>query len=226
MSICRTRSCAKRAVSLAEWGQQSVIAPLFYWGVNDVSAAFPGSFVVRPEVMIEMMKDVFRSLRKDGFSRVFCLSGHNDAAHNRALFEGVKAGRPYGEIETYLVSASFIAERLGFAEDEVVATFGGKPGPPAQYVDVHAGAGETSAIWGAFPGVVRDEIIPTLKPTNYGMDDLAEWRKGADVAMRKTPDGYFGDPAGADPRSGAVYVADQGLLVAQAIAKKLSLAPR
>jgi len=207
---------------LAAMGRPSILAPLFYWGVNGVSAAFPGSFVVRAEVMIELMKDVFRSLRKDGFERVVCLSGHNDAAHNVALLEGVRQGRTYGEIETYFVAPSFIAERLGFANDEQVATYAHPPAPPAQFVDVHAGAGETSAMWGAFADVVREEIIPTLAPTNYGPADLVEWRQGAGVALRKTPDGYFGDPAAANAESGAAYIAEMGRLVAAAISAKLA----
>src|SRR5450830_321439 len=44
--------------TLAARGQRSVIVPPYYWGVNHVSAAFPISFRVRPEIMIELMADV------------------------------------------------------------------------------------------------------------------------------------------------------------------------
>src|SRR5262245_13830232 len=40
---------------LAAKGVPSVIAPAFYWGVNHVTGRFPGSFQVRPEVMIELI---------------------------------------------------------------------------------------------------------------------------------------------------------------------------
>src|SRR5262245_40055624 len=53
---------------LAERGIASVIMPPFYWGVNQVSGSFPGTFVVRPEVMIELVVDVIKSLKKDSFS--------------------------------------------------------------------------------------------------------------------------------------------------------------
>ncbi|MFI4988252.1 MAG: creatininase family protein, partial [Alphaproteobacteria bacterium] len=48
---------------LAARGIASVIVPPFYWGVNHVTGRFPGSFEVRPAVMVELMTDVFRSLR-------------------------------------------------------------------------------------------------------------------------------------------------------------------
>ena len=62
-------------------------------------------------------------------------------------------------------------------------------------------------IWGLIPDAVRGEIVPTLAPTNYGPADLAEWRKGYEHATRKTPRGYFGQPAEADPARGPGIIA-------------------
>src|SRR6266852_1361081 len=73
---------------LATKGVSSVIMPPFYWGVNQVSGLFPGSFMVRPEVMIELMVDLIKSLKNDSFSTLFCVSGHGDALHNRTIFDG------------------------------------------------------------------------------------------------------------------------------------------
>src|SRR5215471_1466572 len=36
---------------------ETIIAPPFYWGVNEVSASFPGTFRVRPAIMIELITD-------------------------------------------------------------------------------------------------------------------------------------------------------------------------
>jgi creatinine amidohydrolase len=57
-----------------------------------------------------------------------------------------------------------------------------------------------------------------LPPTNLGPEDLAEWRKGRDHARRKTPDGYFGDPAAASPDQGLAMLEKEAGLVADAIA--------
>src|SRR5215472_17419178 len=40
---------------LRESGIPSIIMPPFYWGINDVTGIFPGSFQVRPAVMVELM---------------------------------------------------------------------------------------------------------------------------------------------------------------------------
>jgi creatinine amidohydrolase len=207
---------------LAARGIESVIAPPFYWGINAATAAFAGSFVVRPETMVELMKDVFRSLRKDGFGTVFCLSGHGDAAHNRVLFDGVKAGRAYGPIDAFMLVSPAFAKRLELdPADPFLALTDPPPSAPQPYVDVHAGDGETSMIWAKYPSVVRTEIVPTLAPTNYVVADLMEWRKGEQHAVRKTPHGYLGDPASADPERGHAIVREEGQTIARAIAAKL-----
>jgi creatinine amidohydrolase len=218
---CATLREARRL--LAERGIESVIAPPFYWGINAATAAFAGSFIVRPETMIELMKDVFRSLRKDGFEKVFCLSGHGDKAHNEVLYEGVKAGRDYGPIESYMLVSPAFAKRLNLDEaDPLLAIMHQPAAEPPQYVDVHAGNWETSMIWAKYPDVVRTDISTKLAPTNSVMDDLIEWRKGGEHAVRTTPHGYLGDPASADPARGHDHVRNEGKIIADAIARSLA----
>ena len=60
---------------LTDRGVEALIAPPFYWGINNVTGSFPGSFTVRPDTMRALMLDVFSSLRKDGFEAIFCISG-------------------------------------------------------------------------------------------------------------------------------------------------------
>jgi len=213
---CATLREARR--TLTERGIESVIAPPFYWGINAATAAFAGSFIVRPETMIELMKDVFRSLRKDGFGTVFALSGHGDAAHNRVLFDGVKAGRAYGPIDTYMLVSRAFATRLEIdPADPHLALLESPPSEPQPFVDVHAGNSETSMIWAKYPGIVRTDIVPTLAPTNYVLADLIEWRKGDQHAVRKTPHGYLGDPAAAEPERGHDIIRSEGAAIARAV---------
>ncbi len=208
---------------LAERGIPTVIAPPFYWGVNVASASFPGSFEVRPEVMIELMKDVFAGFKKDGFRHAFCLSGHGEALHNQTILAGVKAGCAATGIDGSVLVSPALAKRLGYAADDPnVALLAPEPDEPHQYLDIHAGAWETSVIWGLVPDAVRAEIVPTLAPTNYGPADLAEWRKGYEHARAKTPRGYFGQPAEADPARGPGIIAFEASRVADAIAARLS----
>src|SRR5262245_16091886 len=97
---------------LAEKGVDSVIMPPFYWGVNQVSGLFPGSFVVRPEIMIELMVDLIKSLKKDSFSRLFCVSGHGDALHNRTIHAGVRRAADESGIKAYFVGAPSFFQRI------------------------------------------------------------------------------------------------------------------
>jgi len=181
---------------LATKGVSSVIMPPFYWGVNQVSGLFPGSFVVRPEIMIELMVDLIKSLKKDSFSTLFCVSGHGDALHNRTIFDGVCRGADESGLNAYFVGAPSFFKRLGIdaASPRALPTKT-EVERKSTYFDVHAGAFETSSMWTVYPDLVRDDLLPTLKSTDFDIEDLTEWRKGGEHALRKTPRGYLGDPA-------------------------------
>jgi creatinine amidohydrolase len=214
---------ARRA--LAAKGIPCVIAPPFYWGVNHVTGTFAGSFVVRPETMLELLKDVFASLAKDGFRRVFCLSGHGDALHNRTLFEGVR--RVQG-IDVRMIASEALARRLGLDPADAriaLAPPVASPRPTGPHLDIHAGEWETSILLEATPSIVQSEVLPRLASTRLGPQDLAEWRKGMDDAKRVTPEGYFGNPAAADAALGAQLVELEGQAVAQAVADAMGKAP-
>jgi creatinine amidohydrolase len=202
-------------------GIRAIIAPVFYWGVNNVTGSFAGSFTVRPDTMRELMVDVFGSLAKDGFQRVFCLSGQGDALHNQTMADAIRKGRVQTGIRAYFVIASGWAERLGFdAADPQFLVYPFDP-PRGRFADVHAGAGETSMAWAACPALVRESVLRTLAPTNLGPDDLEEWRRGWANARQKTPLGYLGDPASADAERGRGILEGQAALVTEVIAKKI-----
>lgn len=69
--------------------------------------------------------------------------------------------------------------------------------------------------------LVRDEVRKTLKSTDYGPDDLAEWRNGFERARKKTPLGYFGDPAAADSEEGRRSLTSAAEIAADAILRRL-----
>jgi creatinine amidohydrolase len=84
-----------------------------------------------------------------------------------------------------------------------------------QYLDVHAGTGETGMMVCYFPDQVDVELAKTLKSTNLTTRDLMEWDQSWSDARRITPLGYFGDPASFDPEvsrqraeSSALSIAD------------------
>jgi creatinine amidohydrolase len=206
-----------RAV-LAARDRPSVIVPPFYWGVNAVTGQFPGTFHVRPEIMTELMLDVFASLKKDGFDNVFCLSGHGDIAHNRVIHAAVRLGRTRHGIASSIVLTPAAEARLtGGVPDPSVVVTRARDEAPSKFLDIHAGEWETSQIWATYPDLVRRDIARALKSTDLGPNDLEVWRRGAEHARRTTPEGYFGDPAAADPERGQRQLEQQALAIAEAI---------
>jgi creatinine amidohydrolase len=207
---------------LADSGIASIIVPPFYWGVNHVTGRFPGSFEIRPAVMSELIIDVLGSLKKDGFADVFCLSGHGDAMHNNALIDGVRRGSAAAGINGAMVVSPGLAKRLGFDPTDLrIVVTAPEGGDAPRHPDVHAGEWETSLLLGCFPDLVRQEILPTLKPTEFSAADLDEWRKGQEHAKRMTPQGYIGDPAVASSAYGIAVVERQAGVIAAAIASRL-----
>ena len=214
--------------ALERRGIPALVVPVFYWGVNRVTGAFPGSIDVRPEIMIEVMADVFRSLKRDGISTVFCVSGHGDAAHNRAIFEGVKRGAAAAGMRVYFVTNRMMAERIGLPLDDRHLVLTADPPAPATppatrpQPDVHAGAGETSSMLGNFPAVVRADAIAALPPTNLTPEQLATWRRGGEHALQVTPNGYLGAPADANAERGRADATRSAAALADAIAKTVA----
>ncbi|MGX1309322.1 creatinine amidohydrolase [Amorphus suaedae] len=210
---------------LAADGIEALIVPPFYWGVNHVSASFPASFRVRPEIMVGLMCDVIDSLGGDGIRRLFCVSGHGDALHNKAVLEGVTRSSRADGIQAAFVADPGLFARIGAdpGDPHALATLPEPaPAPAGPYADVHAGDWETSLMLALNPEVVRDEKIAALPPTNLTADDLAEWRKGHDHARRVTPDGYLGDPASADATRGRADLIRDARAIAEAIKARLA----
>lgn len=181
-----------------------------YWGMNEATNAFAGSFSIRPSTLKAIIEDTFFSLRKDGFENVYLITGHGDRIHNKTIVDAVEEARITTGIRGYVVINAGLRDRLGLTGKEPhilmqletpaappLANFAAAPGRPQQ-VDGHSGGGESGSMWYLYPNLVNTDLLKTLKPTNYGPEDLAEWRKGWSDARAKTPLGYFGDPASAD----------------------------
>jgi creatinine amidohydrolase len=208
---------------LAEKKLSSVIVPAYYWGVNRVTGSFPGSIDIRPEIMTELMLDVFRSLSKAGFKEVFCITGHYDAAHSRAIIDAVRRANGAPGIKVHYVVPKPLAERAGLKAGDagfILVDFPAET-PPA-HPDLHAGDAETSMVLSIAPDLVRTEIASSLKPTDLSPADVATWRTGYEQARKITPLGYLGDPAKARAASGTRRLEEQATAYADAIAKSVS----
>ncbi len=207
---------------LEKKGIQALITPPFYWGINNATGSFAGSFTVREETMVNVLWDTLASLKRWGFDRVFFTNHHGDADHNQAILKAIQKARVDTGIRAYYVLEEAMAKRLGLTGKEPhILVFQGAPAPPSKYIEVHAGGGETSFMWYYFPDVVNLEIWKTLKSTDLTLQDLMVWRRGWDEARKVTPLGYFGDPTTASPEKGKNATEGYGKAVSELIEKFL-----
>jgi creatinine amidohydrolase len=212
---------------LAREGIEALIVPPFYWGVNFVSASFPGTIKVRAEIMVELMVDVMKSFAGDGARRLFCVSGHNDRAHNEAIVQAMRKGSAESGLQACFITEDVIVQRLGMSlDDPAVLPFPSvMQSKPGAFLDIHAGCWETSVMLGYNPEVVREGQLPGLAPTKLGPADLAEWRKGCEHTQRVTPLGYFGDPASSSAEYGRYTMLKEAQAITKALKARLGTSP-
>ncbi len=205
---------------LEKRGIRSLIAPPFYWGINTATGAFSGSFTCREETVIAVLTDTMGNLKKWGFEQVFFLNHHMDGGHVHALDKAIRKGRQEIGIQAYWVVDQFMARRLGFKGDEPHLLLHKPlmdPGTSSPYLNIHAEAYETGLMLHYLSDLVNLEVLRTLKPTNLTFDDLLVWRKGGAEARELTPQGYFGDPATANPEKGSKEMEVYGRIAAEVI---------
>ena len=205
---------------LAESNVPSVIVPPYYWGVNFVSAAFPVSFQVRPQIMIELMADIFASIVRDGFKQTFCVTGHGDALHNRTIIEGVRRGAKETGTDISFLAEEALLKRLGIELNDPAVTPFPAQASTALYPDIHAGQWETSIMLSICPSLVHTDKLPTVPAVNFSPADLSDWRSAPEIARRKTPAGHVGDPAIANAKTGAADLEASARAMAEATIKR------
>ncbi len=206
-------------------GIDSLVVPAFAWGASDSTGVFPGTLSVRPEVVTELMVDVFKSLQNTGFKAVYVIPGHGDAGHNKAIYAAVKRAAAEAHIKAVMVTNAALVTRIGVdPKDPDLALTAAPPppaGPPPEFIDGHSGTGEHSNMLAYYPKVVKQDVVPTLHQAGVTPAKLVDWRKGGHFTLEITPQGYTGDPSKADPAKGraASLAGSQGM--ADAIAANM-----
>lgn len=182
-------------------GIKTLIAPPYYWGINNITGAFPGSFTVRKSTMKALVYDILASLSRWGVKYVFNINHHGDVEHCTTLFQAIKEARIDLGIRVFSIISEFESKRFAFTGEEYHVliykeTLDDTPNSPqSEYIDINAGEEETSMMFKYFPKQVNVEKAKMLKPTNLKFPDLLEWRKGWSDARKITPLCYLGDPA-------------------------------
>lgn len=183
--------------ALQKLGMDAVIAPPFYWGINQATGAFPGCFTSRVETVEAMIYDIVQSLSGFGFRNVFGVNHHGDPAHALALIGAFrKAGEAAGMNARYVLEYR-LRERYQLTGGEPFITALGPEvveTPDTGFLDVHAGAVETAQMLRYYPEQTDVALAESLPPVVLGHEDVARWTAGSGT-RGLTPDGYLGEPA-------------------------------
>lgn len=214
-------ACKLARRELEARGIRTLIAPPFYWGINGTTHVFGGTFTVRPETMKAVLHDILDSLKNMGFNSIFNINMHGDGLHCVTILQSIIEARKSFGINAYSVLSEEEVARYRLKGDEpFLVVYKSPPSDEAsqQYLDIHAGAGETGIIAAFFPDQVDTALAKTLKPTKLTGDKVVEWLKDA---RRVTPLGYLGDPASFNAAEGKKYLEDTCKMIADSIERSL-----
>jgi creatinine amidohydrolase len=120
-------------------------------------------------------------------------------------------------IDTYFVLSDEDVRRFGLKGNESFILVHKSPqmeSEAQEFLDLHAGAGETGIMAAHFPDQVNMELTKNLKPTQLTIRDVGKW---VTDAKKVTPLGYFGDPAKADLKEAMEYHVAFCKMIAEAI---------
>lgn len=199
-------SCRGILEELSNKGEQALIVPPYYWGINHCTGGFPGTFSVRPETMKAVLWDIFKNLHDWGFNNIFCNNCHGDAIHIRTILEAIKDSRSEFGLNIRMLVDFYDLSRLGLIGDEdFILTL--NPEYPEEFYagmeetekglfDIHAGGYETACMKHYFSELVNEEVAQNLKSTSLTSRELEQWGKGGEETRTLVPFGYAGNPAG------------------------------
>jgi creatinine amidohydrolase len=139
------------AIRLAE-ATSIPVAPAIPWGNSSLFARYPGTIVIRSEVLMELMKDICMSLARHGFRRFLILTPHmpNSWAFNIAGEALRKEGYLAVTIDYWRVQNKLCAD---LTEGKVMPT-------------AHASELATSILWALRPDLVHMDRMKPEVPTN------------------------------------------------------------
>jgi creatinine amidohydrolase len=173
----------------------TLAAPTIRPGCSDHHMSFPGTISLRPEVLLEILRDYCRSLAKHGFRKIILASSHGG---NFAPLETFAPGlvREFPELQII-----HYGDLNGFMEmwRKRVTDLGLKP----EKAGGHSCLGETSEILLLKPEVVRrDWIEPGYMGSLKGQ--LSKILR--DGIHTVTKNGILGDPEGSTPEIGEALI--------------------
>lgn len=172
---------------LAADGADALIAPPLYWGINQVTSAFTGSFTISPKTARALLDDVLDSLLDQGFDRILLINHHGDRLHNQMLLDAVRRQHDRGSREVRWLESDRIIDRLGGDREDPVWLYYAMPSETetlksATTLGVHANDQETALVARWFPNSSTTRRCGSCgRPTSPSRI----WRAGARAASTR-----------------------------------------
>jgi creatinine amidohydrolase len=195
------------AIALAEDTAKEtgvIVAPPLWFGDSSHHLDFPGTISLRPETLGAVLKDIVRSLARNGFKKFLIINGHKGAnlpalkIACKALHQDELPG-----VLLALVDPMFLAKGIAHIKDAV---------------EHHAGELEISHVWHKHPHLIKPEKLtpepvdlePIFSPFVHkdlmgGGGDTIEifWNSKEQKAF--APNGSYSDSSKASPDKGKQY---------------------
>ena len=210
---------------LTEKGYASIIAPPFYWGINQAGRGFPGSFNIRAETMQALLFDILASLKEFGFTRVFGVNWHNDIEHRIVAMYAFKDACEQLKITACFPHDNYwMPDTLGIhSSDPCCYTV--EP-PVKQYSkapvwDVHGGDMETAVIHASYPHLVDTEKAESLPDVPLPDGKFEAWMFGGALSQL-SPQGYLGSPSSYASFDVPGFIEDNARRIVDAIIARLN----
>lgn len=205
--------CKKIKSVLGEQKTDCLIAPPYYWGINQCTGAFPGAFSLKPETFAMVLTDIFENLHQFGFDQVYCINQHGDAAHVRTIIHSVRKANENFHMKVRLLMEPYDLHQYGLCGKEDFILLDRAAYPPELFAeedpkekglfDIHAGALETAAMECFYPDAVCTEVATQLKSYSLSEESLKVWLAGGEAVKSVVPLGYAGNPAGYEKKRAA-----------------------
>lgn len=199
---------AYAAIALAEDVAKKsgvLVTPPIWFGDSSHHTGFPGTISLKPSTLIEVIKDISRSLAKHGFKKILIINGHK-MANLPALLTAAKELHEYELPEVFfaVIDPWKIAKKIS-----------------AEIKDTnehHSGELEISHVWYKYPHLIKKDKLTRGKLNfkevfgKYSNDDLfgtsgeiidIPWNSFEQKAF--TPSGSFSASAKASPEKGKAY---------------------
>lgn len=179
-----TEGTIRTAMKLDEMGIETAIAPTVNYAYNAALDTFPGNLTLRAETVTAIIEDICAALAKWGFTTVFVMSGHCEAANMDAIIKGTEnAMKSNPKLNASLLKWTYMAPVQKPLECEHPEW------------DIHAGEFESSVVLRLHPELVDEQAMRALEPC-WGAEEFLAAPAGS-VTFKDCGGvlGYFGDPA-------------------------------